>query len=137
MDQQLSMIDQVTTVCASCNYHLRRLSSIWLTHGATRTVIQAPITSLLDYCNSLFLGLPLAQIGRLQRIQNEAARLVTGTRHRDHLTPLLRALHWLPVRHRFEFKVLVIVFKCLHGLAPNYLPELCTTVIADYDRRST
>ena len=99
MDQQLSMIDQVAAVSASCNYHLRRLSSIWLTHGATRSVIQAPITSRLGYCNSLLLRLPLAQIERLQRMQNEAARLVTGTRQRDHLTPVLLVLHWLPVRH--------------------------------------
>ena len=65
----VSMIDQVTVVCASCNYHLRRLLSIqrYLTPEATRCAVQV-LTSLLDYCNSLLLGLPLAQIERLQRI---------------------------------------------------------------------
>ena len=81
MDQHLSMIDNVSAVCASCNYHLRRLSSIWryLTQDATRCAVQAFITSRLNYCNSLLLeiGLPLAQIERLQRIHNKAARLIT------------------------------------------------------------
>ena len=75
MDQHLSMIDHVSAVCASCNYHLRQLSSIWryLTQDATRCVVQAFITSRLDkdYCNSLLLEIPRAQIERLQRIQNK------------------------------------------------------------------
>ena len=54
----------------------------------------------------------------------KVARLVTRTRLRDHITHVLLALHWLPVRHRIECKVLVIVFKCLHGLASIYLAEL-------------
>ena len=120
------MIDNVSAVCASCNYHLRRLSSIrrYLTQDATRCAVQAFITSRLDYCNSLLHGIPLAQIERLQRIQNKAARLITRTRQCDHITPVLRALHWLPVCHRIEFKVLVNVFKCLHGLSPDYLTQL-------------
>ena len=103
MDQHLSMIDNVSAVCASCNYYLRRLSSIrrYLTQDATRCAVQAFITSRLDYCNSLLHDIiPLAQIERLQRIQNKAARLITRTRQRDHITPVLRALYWLPVCHR-------------------------------------
>ena len=67
---------------------------------------------------------PRAQIERLQRIQNKAARLITRTRQRDHITPVLRTLHWLPVCHRIQFKVLVNVFKCMRGLSPDYLTEL-------------
>ena len=87
MDQHLSMIDHVSAVCASCNYHLRRLSSIrrYLTQDATRCAVQAFITSRLDYCNALLLEIPRAQIERLQRIQNKAARLITRTRQRDHI----------------------------------------------------
>ena len=87
MDQQLSMIDQVTAVCASCNYHLRRISSSrrYLTPEVTRCTVQALTTSRLDYCNSLLLGLRYyyAKIERLQRIQNKAARLVTRARVAD------------------------------------------------------
>ena len=71
----------------------------YLTPEATRCAVQVLITSRLDYCNSLSLGLPLAlaQIECLQQIQNKAARLVTRTRQCDHITPVLRALHWLLV----------------------------------------
>ena len=84
MDQQLSMIDQVTAVRVSCNYHLRRLSSV--RRYLTRCAVQALITSQLDFCNSLLLRLTLAQIECLQWIRNKAARLVTRTRQRDHIT---------------------------------------------------
>ena len=125
-DQHLTMADQVTAVCAACNYHLRRLSSIrqYLTTEATKTAVQALVTSRLDYCNSLLLGLPATQITRLQRIQNKAARLVARTSYSDHITPILRELHWLPVEERIVFKMLVLAFKCLHDLAPAYLCEL-------------
>ena len=80
----------------SCNYRLRRLSSIRrnLTPEATRCAVQALITPRMEYCNSLLLG------------------------------NVLRTQYWLPGRHQIELKKLVIVFKCLHGLAPNYLAEL-------------
>ena len=126
MDQHLTMSDQVTAVCAACNYHIYRLSSIrqYLTTDATKTAVQALITSRIDYCNSLLLGLPATQVMRLQRVQNKAARLITRTPLRDHITPVLRELHWLPLQERIIYKTLVLVYKCLHDLAPGYLCEL-------------
>jgi len=62
--------------------------------------------------------------------QNAAIRLITGTSRRDHITPVLRQLHWLPVRHRVEFKLAVSVFKALHGLARWYLADDCQLVTA-------
>ena len=56
---------------------------------------------------------------RLQAVQNAAARLITGARRRDHISPVLRQLHWLPVRQRVQFKLAVLVFKALHGQAPQ------------------
>ena len=82
------------------------------------------MTSILDYCNSLYIGINQVSISRLQLVQNAAARLLTGTRKREHITPVLASLHWLPVRYRIEFKTLLFVFKCLNGLAPIYLSEL-------------
>ena len=61
-------------------------------------------------------------------IQNAAARLVTGATRYEHMTPDLRSLHWLPVRHPITFKTAVTVYKCLHGLAPPYLTEYCTSM---------
>ncbi len=62
--------------------------------------------------------------GRLQMVQNAAARLLTGSRKFDRISPILTSLHWLPVKQRIEFKILVFVFKALHGLAPTYLSDL-------------
>ena len=126
MDDHLSMISQVTAICAACNFQLYRLSSVrrYLTVDATKNAVQALITSRLDYCNSLLLNLPTSQIARLQRIQNKAARLVTRISMREHITPVLKELHWLPIDRRIVYKVLVITYKALHGLAPVYLAEL-------------
>ena len=64
---------------------------------------------------------------KLQRIQNAAARILTFTRRRDHIRLVLMYLHWLPVEARIIFKILTIVYKCLHGSAPSYLVELLET----------
>ena len=55
---------------------------------------------------------------------NSAARVLTRTRGREHITPVLESLHWLPVCFRIDFKVLLLVFKCLNGLGPSYLSDL-------------
>ena len=72
---------------------------------------------------------------RLQAVQNAAARLITGTRRRDHITPILRQLHWLAVCQRAEFKLAMLVFKSLHGLAPLYLVDDCQLVTASGRRQ--
>ena len=75
IDQHLTMTDNVTAVCAACNYHLYRLSSIrhYLTNEAAKSAVNALVTSRLDYCNSLLYNIPLPQTTRLQRVQNNAA----------------------------------------------------------------
>ena len=65
------------------------------------------------------------QLGRLQRLQNRAARLITGVGIRDHITPVLEELHWLPIEFCIHFKVLLYIFKALRGQAPQYLGQLC------------
>jgi len=62
---------------------------------------------------------------RLQAIQNAEARIVTGTRRREHITPDLRQLHWLPVRQRIEFKLAVFGYKAINGLSPQYFADNC------------
>ena len=61
---------------------------------------------------------------RLQKVQNNAARVVSGSKKYDHITPVLKDLHWLPIRKRIEFKILLLTFKCMQGCAPLYLREL-------------
>ena len=97
-------------------------------------VIQAFVSLRLDYCNSLFYGISDRLIRRLQAVQNAVARLVTGTRRRDHISSVLRQLHWLPVNQRLKFKLSFLVYKSLYGLAPQYSVEVCELVAAA-DRR--
>jgi hypothetical protein len=61
---------------------------------------------------------------KLQYVQNAAARLVTLTHKREHISPILIELHWLPVKQRIEYKLLLLTFKALNGSAPSYLSNL-------------
>ena len=82
------------------------------------------ITCRLDYFNSLLYGMPSYQLAKLQRIQNAAARLIFEESKFCHITPLLRALHWLPVELRIQFKILLITYKAIHGQAPIYIQNM-------------
>ena len=87
-----------------------------------------PMGTRLDYCNSLLYGVADNQLQRLQSVQNAAARLVTGTRRTEHITPVLQSLHsvhWLPVRQRIVYKLATLIHKCLTGRAPAYLIKYC------------
>jgi len=87
------------------------------------------VFSRLDYCNSLLYDDGVSE-GLLGHVRTPPRDLLTGARRRDHITPILRQLHWLPVRHRVQFKVAVLVFQCLSGNAPTYLADDCQ-LIAD------
>jgi hypothetical protein len=130
IDSQLNMSDHVASVCRSCYFQLRQLRQVKgsLTSDAIKILVHAFISSRLDYCNSLLVGVSDGVLEKLQSVQNAAARLVTGTKKFDHITPVLRDLHWLPIRKRITYKVAMLVYKCLHGLAPSYLAEFCRPV---------
>ena len=76
--------------------------------------------------NVLLYGLPKYLIRKLQKIQNNAARIVSRCGRREHITPVLRDLHWLQVADRIDFKVALTTFKALHGLTPDYIRDLIT-----------
>ena len=73
---------------------------------------------------ALLYGLPKSVIDKLQYVQNCAARLVTRTRSSEHITPGLRRLHWLPVKQRITYKILLFTYKALNGMAPRYIAYL-------------
>lgn len=93
--------------------------------------VHAFISSRLDYCNALYVGLCQSSILHLQLVQNAVARFLTGTSRHEHITPVLSSLHWLPVRFRIDFKLL-FVFNAINGLAPFYLSEILT--VRDHGR---
>ena len=95
-----------------------------LSHDSSETLIQAFVSSWLDYCNSLLCGLPQVQIDKIQRAQNAAARLIFRQRKFGHITPVLSQLHWLPIKYRIEFEILLMTFKAIHGMAPDYICKL-------------
>ena len=108
LDSNLAMSCHITKTCGAVFYWLHNIKRIskFLSRENLLTVIHAFVTSRLDYCNGLLYGLPNTELIKLQRVQNAAARLVTSTRKYDHITPILRELHWLPVKFRIHFKLL-------------------------------
>jgi len=75
-----------------------------LSPAAVKTLVHAFISSRVDYCNQLFVGVTGRLLDKLQSLQNAAARLVTGARKFDRITPMMRELHWLPVRQRSDLR---------------------------------
>ena len=109
-------------------FHIRALRHIRpsLTTEACKTIAAAIVGSRLDYCNSLLAGTSVSNLTRLQLVQNTLARVVTEKSRFCHITPVLSELHWLPVRHRINFKIATITFKVLQFQQPSYLAALFT-----------
>ena len=139
-DSKLTMEIHISKTCNSAFYYLYNLRRIrkYLSKDNTKTLVHAFISSKIDYCNSLLYGLPEYQLNKLQRVQNMCARLICNESKYCHITPLLADLHWLPVKFRIEFKILLIVFKIFRGLAPSYLSFLIISKpVSQYNLRSS
>ena len=89
-----------------------------------KLLVNSIIVCKLDYCNALYCGISDSLIQQLQLIQNAAAKAIVGLHKYDHLGDTLKELHWLPISYRIKFKVLLLVYKCLNGLGPDYLMSL-------------
>ena len=88
-----------------------------------KTPICAFVLSTLDYCNALPFGSPKHLLDRLQKVQNNAARLIYRSSKFHHVTPLLHTLHWLPIEKRIDFKLASLCFKSLNGSASTYISD--------------
>ena len=123
-DQFLRFDDYISTVCRSIHFHLRNIGRIrhLLSHHATAQLIHALISTRFDDSNSVLYNLPRSSILRLQRIQNQAARILTITPRRDHITEVLFDLHWLKIKERIVYKILIFTFKAfIDRTVPLYL----------------
>ncbi len=125
-DSNLSFESHVSSICKTVFFHLKNISKLrpMLSMSNAEILIHAFMTSRLDYCNALLGGCSACLINKLQLVQNAAASFLTRTRKYDHVSPVLSTLHWLPIKHRIDFKILLITYKVLNGLAPQYLSEL-------------
>ena len=117
------MQKHISSICCASFLELRRIASIrpYLSQSAAARLVAAMVISRLDYCNSVFIGLPADQIAQLQRVQNNAARLVLKKRRRDHVTPLLKELHWLPVKFRCQYKIATLAYRHFDGSLPPHI----------------
>ena len=123
LDSDLSMRTHISKTVSACFAVLRLIRSI--RRSVTRPVLQSMVASLvltrLDYGCSTLASLPARQLNRLQSVINSAARLVYSARRSEHMSPLLRELHWLRVPKRIDFRLAVLVYRCMNGTAPRYL----------------
>ena len=122
----LSFQQQISSVCRICYLELRRISAIrhYLSEDVTRKLLCVFVLSRLDYFSSLLAGCPKCLLSKLQKAQNNAARLIFITTRSAHVTPLLHSLHWLPTEQRIEYKLSLLCFKIVSHQAPIYLSEL-------------
>ena len=101
------MKQYISSLCRTTFLALRRIASIrpFLSNSSIEKLVVSMITSRLDYCNATFAEVADEQIARIQKIENNAARLILKKSKRDHVTLLLKELHWLPVKYRIQYKL--------------------------------
>ncbi|KAL5257828.1 hypothetical protein ACHWQZ_G012685 [Mnemiopsis leidyi] len=131
-DTYLSFDAHIDATVQACNIHLRNLWAIAskLSFNLKRQLVHCLIFSKLDYCNSLLYGLPETSLKKLQRVQNSSVRFLFGSKavaKWESVRPLLKEAHFLPIRQRIDYKIGLIVFKCLNNMAPKYLSD-CLSV---------
>ena len=128
VDHHLDLGKHVNNICKSASFAINNIGRIrkYLSQSDCERIIHAFTTSKLDYCNAILYGLSQAQLDKLQRIQNTAARIVSKTKKAQHITPVLRSLHWLLIHKRIVFKLLLLTYKALNGQAPSYISDLLT-----------
>ena len=138
IDENLNMNCHVTNISRAIYLEIRKLKhmSKFVNESSLKTLATSFVLSRLDYCNALFKNMNNYQFDKLQKLQNFAAKVVLGKSLYDHVTPCLIELHWLPVKFRVDYKIAVLTFKCLNGLAPPYLSCLIELYIPSRSLRS-
>lgn len=129
LDSDLSLTKHISSICSSSFYIIRQIRQIRASLDQNTCVLlcNALVSSKLDYCNSIYYGLPQSSVHRLQLVQNALARVVSpSVKRHDHISPTLRKLHWLPIQSRIIYKLALITYKTLNQNSPSYLHSLLT-----------
>ena len=129
IDSKLSFVNQVSKVCQYGHFMLHNLYRISskISIPLKIQLVQSLILSYIDYCNSLYIGLCGKEIKRLQRLMNASVRFIYNLDKRDYsisITEYIKKCHFLTVNLRIKYKICVLVFKCIQGIAPFYLTEM-------------
>ena len=122
----MTVDSQISSMVSSVSNQLRNIRRVrpYLTRDIVISTVRSLVLSRLDFHNGLLLNAPQYQIQRLQRLENAAARLVYNVRSTARCTPLLRELHWLPVKYRIDFKIAILTFKALQTSVPEYIQNM-------------
>ena len=125
-DSDFNFQRHINNTVSACNYYIRDIRRIrkHLDINTATALANAMVSSRLDYCNSLLYSVPDVYLSKLQRVQNSIARVVTLSPRLTHTSPLLRQLHWLPIRSRIHFKVALLAYKLVHLAQPPSLVKL-------------
>ena len=121
LDENLNLDHHINKIVSHCYKILKDIGSIRtvLTQNDTEMLVHAVTSSRMDYCNSLFINMSKANINKLQKVQNAAARLVVCKRKRESISETIRDLHWLRIESRIIFKILLLVYKSIKGNSPK------------------
>ena len=105
LDANFTMSCQINNICQQSYYHLKNIGIIrsYINKKYSQLLVSSLVMSRINYCNSLLTGVSLNSITKLQRVQNQAARIVSYVKKHQHITPVLKDLHWLPVKQRIDF----------------------------------
>ena len=125
-DKHLNNMDHINNLSSTLFFISRNIARIChlLDQDSTKIIVQALIMSKLDYFKSLLIGSTKYNLQKLKKIQNMCCCIILEVRKYDPITPHLRNLHWLEIEQHIEYKISVVMYKCVHSLAPGYLKDV-------------
>ena len=126
LDATLSFKNQIKSLKSKCFNKLINIAKMrtFLNQQQMQILVNALVISSLDYCNALYYGADCYVSKQLQMLQNRACKTIFGLKRKESVSEYMKSLHWLKIPQRIDFKILLLVYKCLNGLAPQYLSEL-------------
>ena len=131
LSDDMTVDAHINHICRSAYIALRQISSIrkYLSLHATKTLVCSLVLSRIDYANSLLSGCSKQSLNRLQKVQNNAARLTLKLRKTDHISSALKQLHWLPIQARITYKLCLHCHNFFSGSAPAYFSDLLMSIL--------